>query len=41
MVRWYHRVKGHDFEPTPGDGEQQGGLMCCSPWDCEESDMIQ
>ena len=21
------------------DGEGQGGLVCCSPWDCKESDM--
>ena len=23
---------GHVFELTPGDGEGQGGLTCCSPW---------
>ena len=22
-----------------GDGEGQGGLKCCSPWGCKESDM--
>ena len=22
-----------------GDGEGQGGLVCCSPWNCKESDM--
>ena len=41
MVQWHHRLNGHDFEQTPGDGEQQGGLMCCSPWDCKESDMTE
>ena len=24
---------------TPGDGEGQGGLVCCSPWGRKESDM--
>ena len=24
---------------TPGDSEGQGGLECCSPWGCKESDM--
>ena len=23
---------------TLGDGEGQGGLVCCSPWDCKKSD---
>ena len=23
---------------TPGDGEAQGGLACCSPWGCKELD---
>ena len=22
----------------PGDGEGQGGLTCCSPWGCKESE---
>ena len=29
---------GHEFEQTPGDGEGQGSLACCSPWGHEESD---
>ena len=29
----------HEFEQTPGDGEGQGSLSCCSPWGCKESDM--
>ena len=32
MVGWPHRLSGHEFEQTPGDGEGQGGLACCSPW---------
>ena len=34
----YHRLNGHEFEQTPGDGEGQGSLACCSPWGCKESD---
>ena len=29
---------GHEFAQTPGNGEGQGGLMCCSPWGLKESD---
>ena len=32
MVRWHHRLNGHEFEHTPGDGEGQGSLASCSPW---------
>ena len=38
MVGWHHRLNGHEFEQTPGDGERQGSLACCSPWGCKESD---
>ena len=24
IVRWHHRLDGHEFEQTPGDGEGQG-----------------
>ena len=32
MVGWHHWLSGHEFEQTPGDGEGQGSLVCCSPW---------
>ena len=32
MVGWHHRLNGHEFEQALGDGEGQGGLLCCSPW---------
>ena len=32
MVGWHHRLSGHGFGQTPGDGEGQGRLACCSPW---------
>ena len=30
MVGWHHRLDGHEFEETPGVGDGQGGLACCS-----------
>ena len=39
MVRWYHQLDGHEFEEALGDGDGQGGLVCCSPRGCKESDM--
>ena len=41
MVGWYHQLNGLEFEQTPGDGEGQGSLVCCSPWCCKESDMTE
>ena len=32
MVGWHHQLSGYEFEQTPGDGEGQGSLVCCSPW---------
>ena len=34
MVGWHHRLNGHEFEPTLGDGEGQGSLACCGPRGC-------
>ena len=31
MVRWLHWINRHEFEQTPGDSEEQGSLVCCSP----------
>ena len=39
MAGWHHRCKGHELGQTSGDGEGQGGLLCCSPWGLKESDM--
>ena len=41
MVGWYHQLNGHEFEQTPGGGEGQGSLACCSPWVHKESDMTK
>ena len=37
MVGWHHQLNGHEFEWTPGVGDGQGGLACCSPWGRKES----
>ena len=39
MVGWHHRFNGREFEQALGDGEGQGSLVCCSPWDHNDSDM--
>ena len=36
IVRSHHRLNGHEFEQTVGDGEGQGYLTCCSPWGHKE-----
>ena len=41
MVGWHHRLNGHGFEQTLGDGEGQGSLACCHPWGWKESDIIE
>ena len=37
MVGQHHQLRGHELEQTPGDGEGQGSLVCCSPWGRTES----
>ena len=41
MVGWHHQLDGHEFEQAPGDGEGQGGLACCSPWNRKQSDTTE
>ena len=41
MVGWHHQHNGHGFGWTLGVGDGQGGLACCSPWGCKESDMTE
>ena len=41
MVKWHHRLNGHEFEWTLGVGDGQGGLACCSPRGRKESDMTE
>ena len=37
MVGWHHQLNGQEFEKTPGDGEGQESLVCCSPWGCKNN----
>ena len=41
MVGWHHQPDGHEFEQTPGDSEENGSLLCCSPWSLKELDMTE
>ena len=36
-----HLLNGHASEQTPGDGEGQGNLACCSPWGRKELDTTE
>ena len=37
MVWWHHQFNGNELGQTPGDGEGQGSLACCSAWVCWNS----
>ena len=41
MVGWHHWLNGHEFGWTPGVGDGQGGLACCSSWGHKESDTTE
>ena len=41
MAGWHHWLDGHEFEWTPGVGDGQGGLACCSSWGRKELDMTE
>ena len=41
IVGWHHQLNGHEFKQTLGDGEEQGSLVCCSPWCHKELDMTE
>ena len=41
MVGWHHQVNGRESEQTPGVGDGQGGLACCSPRGRKESDSTE
>ena len=36
---WHHQLNAYEFEQTPGDGQGQGSLVCCSPWVHKTSDV--
>ena len=41
MAGWHHRLTGRGFGWTPGVGDGQGGLVCCSPWGLKESNTTE
>ena len=36
MGGWHHQLNVNKFEQTLGGSEGQGGLVCCSPWNCKD-----
>ena len=40
-VGWHHPLDGHEFEQALGGDEEQGRLVCCSPWGLKESVMTE
>ena len=41
MAGWHHRLDAHKFGWIPGDGDGQGGLVCCNSWGRKESDTTE
>ena len=41
MVGWHLRLNGHEFEHAVGVGDEQGSLVCCSPWGCKALDLTE
>ena len=41
MVRWHHRLNGHESGLAPGVGVGQGGLAYCGSWGHKESDTTE
>ena len=37
----HHRLSGRKSEQTPGVGDGQGSLACCTPWGCKELDTTE
>ena len=43
-MRWLEGITesvDNEFEQAPGDGEEQGSRVWCSPWGRKESDMTE
>ena len=41
MAGWHQWLDGHESEWTPGVGDEQGGLACCSSWGRKELDTTE
>ena len=43
-MRWLDGITDineHEFEQAPEFGDEQGSLVCCSPWGHKESDTTE
>ena len=40
MLGWPHQLNAQELEQTLGDGEGQGSLVRCGPWDHKETDTL-
>ena len=38
MVEWHPSIDGHESEQSPGVGDGEGSLACCSSWGHKELD---
>ena len=41
MAGFQHYLDGYEFEQVPGVCDEQGILLCCSPWAGKELDMTE
>ena len=41
MAGWHHGLDGRESQWTLGDGDGQGGLVCCDSWGRKESDTTE
>ena len=41
VLGWHHWLDGHEFEQSPGVGDGQGSLACCSPFSHKELDATE
>ena len=41
MIGWHHRLDGRESEQAPGVCDDQGGLVCYSPWGCGVLDVTK
>ena len=41
MVGWHHWLDEHEFEHSPGVGDGQGSLACCSPWGSKQLNVTE
>ena len=41
IVAWYHQLNGQECEQALGVGDEQGSLVCYSPWSHRASDTTE